>query len=61
MEEKIKILAQFFNRPRYETSPAILFEMDALHKKVYEEYRIKTGFENAITLANEAVIKKVLN
>lgn len=61
MEEKIQILAQFFNRPRYETSPAILFEMDILHKKVYNEFRVKIGFEHAITLANEAVIKKVLN
>jgi hypothetical protein len=64
-DEDIRILAQWIQEKgiHKENDPnlAVLWELDDVHKEVYEQNRITApgGFEEAGVLANEAVINKV--
>jgi len=61
--EKIELLARFFANTRNENDDDLdkLFLLQDYWEGIYNENRIRLGFEEARILANESVIAHVLN
>lgn len=62
-DEKIELLAKFFTKFRSIKDQSLdeLFELDDYWYEIYKENRIKLDFDEAQSLANKMVIRKVLN